>query len=261
MKKNKLLFVVVFFVTVILLQPNVLNNVVSVFTQVDISSQLGIDSTDDKENESKDSEILADLKEIEFDGTNQVLQLNNNQPTFTKKELETKDGHWEKYSNLDILNRVGQANALLNKQSMPVEKRKDIGHVKPSGWHNKKIIFNGKTDYLYNRSHLIGFQLTGQNDKVENLFTGTRSLNANFQNQQSSMVYYENLVANYIRDSGNHVRYQVTPIFRGMEKVCRGIRMQAQSIEDNSVSFNVYIFNVQEGYTIDYLTGYSKKVK
>lgn len=261
MKKNKLLFVVIFFVTVILLQPNVLNNVVSVFTQVDISSQLGIDSTDDKENESKDSDILADLKKIEFDGTTQVLPLNNNQPTFTKKELEVEEDHWEKYSNLDILNRVGQANALLSKQSMPIEKRKDIGHVKPSGWHNKKIIFNGKPDYLYNRSHLIGFQLTGQNDKVENLFTGTRSLNANFQNQQNSMVYYENLVANYIRNSGNHVRYQVTPIFRGMEKVCRGIRMQAQSIEDSSVSFNVYIFNVQEGYTIDYLTGYSKKVK
>ncbi|MCC9713102.1 DNA-entry nuclease, partial [Streptococcus agalactiae] len=109
-------------------------------------------------------------------------------------------------------------------------------------------------------SHLIGFQLTGENINVKNLFTGTRALNANFDDEKSSMVYYENMVANYIKKTGHHVRYRVTPLFKNVELVARGIRMEAQSVEDDTVSFDIYIFNVQPGYDIDYLTGTSKKL-
>lgn len=106
---------------------------------------------------------------------------------------------------------------------------------------------------------MIGFQLSGENANVKNLFTGTRALNANFDDEKSSMVYYENLVANYIRETDHHVRYRVTPIFKNVELVARGIRMEAQSVEDETVSFDVYIFNVQSGYDINYLTGTTKK--
>ena len=103
-------------------------------------------------------------------------------------------------------------------------------------------------------------QLTGENANVKNLFTGTRALNANFKDEKSSMVYYENLVANYIKETGHHVRYRVTPIFKNVELVARGVRLEAQSIEDDTVSFDVYIFNVQPEYEINYLTGTSKKL-
>ena len=125
----------------------------------------------------------------------------------------------------------------------------------------KKVIHpqTGKEDYLYNRSHLIGFQLSGENANAKNLFTGTRALNANFEDEQSSMVYYENKIANYIKNTNHHVRYRVTPIFRNVELVARGVRMEAQSIEDDEISFDVYIFNIQPGYKINYLTGSSQK--
>ena len=158
-----------------------------------------------------------------------------------------------------MVNRVGVAEAMLGQELMPTEKRGDISSVKPTGWKNKKIIFNGQSDYLYNRSHLIGYQLTGQNANVKNLFTGTRALNANFDDEKNSMVYYENLVADYIKKTGHHVRYRVTPLFKNVELVCRGVRMEAQSVEDDTVSYDVYIFNVQPGYTINYLTGSSQK--
>ena len=129
----------------------------------------------------------------------------------------------------------------------------------PTGWKNKKITFNGKSDYLYNRSHLIAFELSGENANVKNLFTGTRALNANFEDEKTSMVYYENLIADYIKETNHHVRYRVTPLFKNVELVCRGVRLEAQSIEDDTISFDVYIFNVQPGYDIDYLTGSSQK--
>ena len=183
----------------------------------------------------------------------------NDKARFTTDELSLKKGSWEKYSNLDFLNRVGVAEAMLGKDLMPTSEREDISSVEPTGWKNKKINFNGKQDYLYNRSHLIGFQLSGENANVKNLFTGTRALNADFKNEKSSMVYYENLVANYIRETEHHVRYRVTPIFKNVELVARGIRLEAQSIEDDTLSFDVYIFNIQPGYKINYLTGTSKK--
>lgn len=148
---------------------------------------------------------------------------------------------------------------MLGKDLMPTEDRESISSITPTGWKNKKIIFNGKEDYLYNRSHLIGFQLSGENANAKNLFTGTRALNANFEDEQSSMVYYENKIANYIKNTNHHVRYRVTPIFRNVELVARGVRMEAQSIEDDEISFDVYIFNIQPGYKINYLTGSSQK--
>ena len=200
-----------------------------------------------------------ELKSKVFDGQHQVIVINE-KAQFTIDELSLKNGSWEKYSNLDLLNRVGVAEAMLGKDLMPTSEREDISSVEPTGWKNKKINFNGKQDYLYNRSHLIGFQLTGENANVKNLFTGTRALNANFKDEKSSMVYYENLVANYIKETGHHVRYRVTPIFKNVELVARGVRLEAQSIEDDTVSFDVYIFNVQPEYEINYLTGTSKKL-
>lgn len=274
MKKKKFLLVALFVCFVLLVQPNSRNTIWTFLSSQNIFSQLGLGETqfpelfsisennDEVAAQSQRNEWLDKLKKIEYDGK-QVIIVNENHPLFSKSDLvipKEKD-FWEEYANLDWLNRVGEANALLSKSAMPNEERKSIAHVKPSGWKNKKIIFNGKQDYLYNRSHLIGFQLTGQNDNPKNLFTGTRALNANFKDEKSSMLYYENLVANYLRETNHHVRYQIVPIFRGLEKVCRGIWMQAQSIEDDRIQFSVYLLNVQPNYEINYLTGESKKVK
>lgn len=150
---------------------------------------------------------------------------------------------------------------MLDAANMPTTERESIASITPSGWHNKKIKFNGKSDWLYNRSHLIGYQLTGGNADAKNLMTGTRALNANFADEKDSMVYYENEVATYLKSHpSNHVRYQVTPIFRGFELVARGVRMQAESVEDKgALNYDIYIFNVQPGYAINYLDGTSKK--
>lgn len=183
----------------------------------------------------------------------------NDKAQFTTEELSLDNGSWERYSDLDFLNRVGVAEAMLGQELMPTEKREDISNVTPTGWKNKKITFNGKSDYLYNRSHLIAFELSGENANIKNLFTGTRALNANFEDEKTSMVYYENLIADYIKETNHHVRYRVTPLFKNVELVCRGVRLEAQSIEDDTISFDVYIFNAQPGYEIDYLTGSSQK--
>lgn len=260
MKKNKFITAIFFILVIIILQPNVRHSIYETFTNQDIASQLGVSQgtqTKNNDGDKSDRQIIDDLKKQKYISPHQVVQINNNKPTFSNEDLSIAKDHWEKYSNLDMLNRVGQADALLSINSMPTAKRESIANVKPTGWKNKKIIFNGKKDYLYNRSHLIGFQLTGQNANPKNLFTGTRALNANFDDEQNSMVYYENEVANYIRTTRNHVRYQVTPVFKGMELLARGVRIQAQSIEDNRISFDVYVFNVQPGYSLDYLTGES----
>ena len=183
----------------------------------------------------------------EFDGENDVLSVNENQPTFTEEQLSIDQGTWQTFSDLDSLNRVGEANAVLHKSMMPTEDRGDIQQVYPTGWHQKKI----GDKWLYNRSHVIGHQLTGENDNWKNLFTGTEQMN------QGAMVTYENKVADYLRSTENHVRYRVTPMFYGEELVCRGVQMEAQSIEDDQLSFNVFIYNIENGVTIDYTTGQS----
>ena len=176
--------------------------------------------------------------------------LEDNQPAFTQEEIT--DESYESYSPLDSLGRCGVAMASVGQDLMPTEDRGSIGQVKPSGWHTVKYdIVDGK--YLYNRCHLIGFQLTGENANETNLITGTRYLNV------EGMLPFENLVADYVQETGNHVLYRVTPVFQGDELVARGVVMEALSVEDQGegVCFHVYAYNVQPGITIDYATGES----
>lgn len=178
--------------------------------------------------------------------------LNDNTPYFTKDDLTTQS--FEYYSELDDLGRCGTAYASIGKDLMPTEKRGPIGAVKPSGWHTVK--YNGIVDgnYLYNRCHLIGYQLTGENANTQNLITGTRYLNT------VGMLTIENMVANYVRCSGNHVLYRVTPIFAGNNLLASGVLMEGYSVEDNGkgICFNVYAYNVQPGISINYVNGDSE---
>lgn len=170
---------------------------------------------------------------------------------FTKQDLTTDS--YEFYSQQDYLGRCGYAMACIGQDIMPTEERGSIGQVKPSGWQTVKYDFvDGK--YLYNRCHLIGYQLTGENANVRNLITGTRYLNV------EGMLPFENMVADYVKETGNHVLYRVTPIYNGQELVARGVQMEAYSVEDNGegISFNVYCYNNQPGVTIDYATGKSE---
>ena len=174
--------------------------------------------------------------------------LNDNQPGFTEKEITDKA--YEFYSELDALNRCGYTMACIGTEFMPTEDRGNIGQVKPSGWQTVKYdSVDGK--YLYNRCHLIGFQLTGENANERNLITGTRYLNI------EGMLPFENMVADYIKETGNHVIYRVTPDFRGEELVARGVRMEAISVEDDGegICFHIYAYNNQPGICIDYATG------
>lgn len=174
--------------------------------------------------------------------------IHNNVPSFSKEEIT--DESYEYYSELDLLGRCGVTMACIGKDLMPTEERGAIGMIKPSGWKLKKYdIVDGK--YIYNRCHLIGFQLTGENANEKNLITGTRYLNV------EGMLPFENQVAEYIRKTGNHVMYRVTPIFEENNLVASGVQMEAYSVEDKGigVSFNVYIYNIQPGIEIDYATG------
>lgn len=195
-------------------------------------------------NDSKNNDIPKYNGEL-------YVYLNDNEPNFTKDELVAKS--YEHYSPLDSLGRVGVANAVIGIDIMPNDRRGNIADVKPSGWKQKKYDFI-KTKDLYNRSHLIAYQLAAENANPKNLMTGTRQLN------QVGMTIFERQVASYVKNTGNHVRYRVTPIFVGKELVARGVQMEARSIEDNgnAIKFNVYIFNVQPGVEINYLTGDSK---
>lgn len=194
---------------------------------------------------STDANTLANL---DYTGQ-QEITVNNNDPAFSKNDLSTAKGAWATYSDLDSLNRVTDANALLNRSLMPSAKREPLTW-NPTGWHNKRTAHG----WLYNRSHLIGYQLTGENNNPKNLMTGTQTLNSPL------MLAHEMDIAYYLKQSNNHyVRYEVKPIFRGNELVARGVQMRAQSIGDNTVHFNVYIFNVEPGYTINYADGTSTK--
>ncbi len=181
---------------------------------------------------------------------NPFVTINGNEPTFTAAELVTKG--YETYAPLDILGRCGTAVACVGPEMMPTEERGSIGSVKPSGWQTAKYdIVDGK--YLYNRCHLIGYQLTGENANEKNLITGTRYLNVD------GMLPFENLIADYVKETGNHVVYRVTPIYDGANLVARGVHMQARSVEDDGegVSFNIYAYNCQPGIVINYMNGES----
>ena len=182
---------------------------------------------------------------------NMSIVINNNEPIFDEKLKNTNS--FESYSRLDSLNRCGVAIANIGIDLMPTEKRESIGMIKPSGWHTIKYdIINDK--YLYNRCHLIGYQLTGENANEKNLITCTRQMNT------IGMLEYENMVANYIKDTKNHVLYRATPIFEDNNLIAKGIVLEALSIEDNGkgIKFNVFIYNIQDGIEIDYLTGESR---
>jgi len=175
--------------------------------------------------------------------------INDNEPLFNESNYNIKG---EVYSELDYLGRAGVATALVSVSTMPKNERGSIGSVKPTGWHTVKYdIVDGK--YLYNRCHLIGYQLTGENANSKNLITCTREMNTGV------MLDFENKIADYIKKTNNSVLYRVTPLYEGDNLVASGVRMEAESIEDNGagIKFNIYVFNVQDGIDIDYKTGES----
>lgn len=183
----------------------------------------------------------------EFSGEPYII-INNNQPDFDLGDLSTVE--FEIYSALDQFGRCGRAFANVCLETMPTEARGEIGQIKPSGWQTVRYDFvDGK--YLYNRCHLIGYQLTGENANEKNLITGTRYMNV------EGMLPFENMVAWYVEDTGNHVLYRVTPIYEGFNLVASGVQMEAFSVEDEGegICFNVYVYNVQPGVVIDYATG------
>ena len=170
-----------------------------------------------------------------YDGSSSYVIINNNEPEFLSDDLVTRS--YEFYSDLDSLGRAGVAMSSIGIDLMPTEERGNIGSVKPSGWHTIKYDFiNGK--YLYNRCHLIGYQLTGENANEKNLITCTRQTNTGI------MLEYENKVAKYIKETNNHVLYRVTPIYENNNLVASGIQMEAMSVEDNGtgIKFNIYIY-------------------
>ena len=202
-----------------------------------------------------DDEVVSyTLEEIPSYSGNNYVYINNNVPNFNDEDINSKSIQF--YSNLDSLGRCGYAYANIGKDLMPTEKRGNIGMIKPSGWHTIKYDnIDGK--YLYNRCHLIGYQLTGQNANVKNLITCTRNMNS------VSMLEFENKVSSYIKETNNHVLYRVTPIYDGDNLLASGVVMEAYSIEDSGegIKFNVFIYNVQDGIEIDYKTGDSKRIE
>lgn len=211
----------------------------------------GYDYYDNSELREK-AENVSDLGEIpEYDGQPYVT-VNDNQPSFSDAEKEAET--YEYYSEMDVLGRCGYAEAKIDEDMMPTEERGAIGKVKPSGWHTVK--YKGVDgNYLYNRCHLIGYQLTGENANEKNLITGTRYMNV------EGMLPFENEVAEYIEETGHSVLFRVTPVYEGNNLVASGVQMEAQSVEDEEICFNVYVFNIQPGIEIDYATGESRREK
>ncbi len=200
---------------------------------------------------SKENEAVFDLSEIPGYSGLPYMPVNDNVPAFTEEELTTAS--FESYGELDALGRCTAAYASVGKDLMPTKKRGSIGKVKPSGWHFAEYD-NVEGESLYNRCHLIGYQLTAENANDRNLITGTRYMNT------EGMLPFENMTADYIKETGNHVLYRVTPVFEGDNLVASGVQMEAMSVEDGGegILFNVYCYNVQPGIFIDYATGDSR---
>ena len=197
--------------------------------------------------EVQSTAVADDMASLVYQGEPYVV-INDNNPAFNDADFTTIS--FESYGELDELGRCTTAFANIGKDIMPTEKRGAIGEVKPTGWQTAKYdSVDGK--YLYNRCHLIGYQLTGENANAKNLITGTRYLNVD------GMLPFENMVADYIKETNNHVLYRVTPVFSGDNLVASGVQMEAESVEDNGdgILFNVYCFNAQPGIAIDYATG------
>lgn len=195
--------------------------------------------------QAESADTIAEVPE--YDGVPYV-EINDNEPEFTEAELTTES--YEEYSELDPLGRCGTAEACIGEDLMPDGEREDISEVEPTGWENREydIVDGG---YVYNRCHLIGFQLSGENANEENLITGTRYMNT------EGMLPFENMVAEYVQETDNHVMYRVTPVFEGDDLVASGVQMEAESVEDGGagICFNIYVYNVQPEIIIDYSTG------
>lgn len=208
----------------------------------------------EEQAQQENTQQLTDDLEIPIYAGQPYTVIKDNVPDFTEEEKSCTDA-FEYYGDLDTLGRCTVTFANVCPQTQPTEKRGTIGQVRPSGWHTVK--YNDLIDgnYLYNRCHLIGYQLTGENANVSNLITGTRYLNV------EGMLPFEDMVDDYVDETGNHVLYRVTPIFKGDELVARGVRMEAWSVEDagTGICFDVFCYNVQPGIVIDYATGDSQR--
>lgn len=229
-------------------ETNITTEQTQTIEKVNTNTTQNLSSKTQKENTGENTKYnLSNIPEY----TDKIYtEINNNIPYFEEKEHTTKA--FENYSQLDNLKRCGVAYANICKEIMPTEKRGDISNVKPTGWKQAK--YDGK--FLYNRCHLIGYQLAGENANELNLITGTNYFNV------EGMLPFENKVAEYIeKNNNNHVLYRVTPDFKGDNKVASGVEMEAYSVEDNGrgISFNVYVYNVQPGITINYQTGESSQ--
>ncbi len=218
--------------------------------KADTSAADGVLSGDNEQNGAHSDDIGAefDFSALPPYSGEPYISVCGGDPDFSEDEITSVS--YEYYSELDALGRCGVCIASVGQDIMPTEKRGSIGQIKPTGWHTVKYDFvDGK--YLYNRCHLIGFQLTGENANKRNLITGTRYLNV------EGMLPFENMVADYVKETGNHVMYRVTPIFVGDELLARGVHIEAESVEDggDGIMFNVFCYNVQPGVVLDYATG------
>ena len=225
----------------------------ALLTIIILFSILFIYYKNDVNDDLNNNHVSYSIDSIPIYNGEEYIIINDNEPNFTNEEKTIES--FEKYSNLDDLGRSGIAFANVSKDTMPTEKRGSIGMIKPSGWHTIKYdIVNGK--YLYNRCHLIGYQLTGENANEKNLITCTRQMNI------GAMLDFENEVATYINKTNNHVLYRATPIYEGDNLLANGVLLEALSVEDNGagIKFNVYIYNVQDGIEINYKDGTSKLI-
>lgn len=230
-----------------------------VFAAVAITILMALVAPQENENRAQSTESAWDAQvEQSFDAQleSPYTTINDNLPYFTTDELAAATKSYESYAELDALGRCGVCIASVGVDLMPTEERGEIGDIKPSGWNQAKYSDLIEGNYLYNRCHLIGYQLSGENANVQNLITGTRYLNT------EGMLPFENEVAEYVKTTGNHVLYRVTPIFDGDNLVASGVLMEAESVEDegSGVRFCVYCYNVQPGITIDYSDGSSEKM-
>lgn len=205
----------------------------------------------------KDASVAVSQSDISLDEVPEYsgepyIEINNNEPDFSEENMVTES--YEDYGELDELGRCSSVIADIGSDLMPIEERGQISQIKPTGWHAVKYD-NVEGKYLYNRCHLIGYQLTAENANENNLITGTRYMNV------EGMLPFENMVAEYIELTDNHVLYRVTPIFEGDNLVASGVQMEAESVEDEGegICYNVYVYNVQPGIEIDYATGESRE--
>lgn len=229
---------------------NVQNGVFNSSKKENITDEENIAETEPTKKGYSKEDIEQAISEVPAYSKEAYAVVNNNIPFFNDTDLTTKS--YESYGNLDSLGRCGVAISSIGKDIMPTEDRENIGSIKPTGWHS--VRYDGiDGNYLYNRCHLIGYQLTGENANEKNLITGTRYMNV------TGMLPFENMVADYIKETNNHVLYRVTPVFEGDNLLASGVLIEAKSVEDDGkgIEFNVYCYNVQPGITIDYATGES----